>query len=145
MVKEIISVDALQDFAREFLSQLNGHDNRATVVGLSGELGSGKTAFVQQVAKTLGITEQVISPTFIIMKVYPLPTTHYPLERLVHIDAYRLESGKELTTLGFEELANDPHNLIMIEWPERVREVLPDDMVALSFEHVDETTREIKM
>ena len=135
------SLGETEKFAQNFLNNLKPHDSRATVVGLHGDLGSGKTAFVKLVAKNLGLTENITSPTFVIIKNYPLPTTHYKL--LVHIDAYRLEKGEELSGLGWQDLLNDPNNLIFLEWPEKVAEVLPEDYLRIDFKFIDENTREI--
>ena len=114
----------------------------ATVVGLSGELGSGKTAFVKALALALGITEEVVSPTFVIERIYKL-SPGGTFRHLVHIDAYRLESEEELLSLGWEELAADHDNLILIEWPERVKKIIPTDAMNISFKFIDEETREI--
>ncbi len=100
----------------------------ATIVGMSGHLGAGKTAFVKKVAGLLGVEEEVTSPTFVLMKVYGLDSNNRasiyndprPWKRLVHIDAYRLERPEELEALDFERLVSDPDNLIMVEWPENV-------------------------
>jgi tRNA threonylcarbamoyladenosine biosynthesis protein TsaE len=127
--------------AKDFVSTLNPQAT-ALVVGLYGDLGSGKTTFTQAVARTLGIAEVVTSPTFIIEKIYKLHDQHF--DHLIHIDAYRLESGKELENLGFDEIATDPKNLIMIEWPEKVAEILPPDIVKLKFTFINESTREIE-
>lgn len=102
-----------------------GHNNGATIIGLSGNLGAGKTAFTKCVAKELGIDEDVTSPTFVIMKIYSIGLSKsFPWKKLIHIDAYRLERGEELTVLGFEQLAKDADNLILIEWPENVKGAL---------------------
>jgi tRNA threonylcarbamoyladenosine biosynthesis protein TsaE len=77
------------------------HDE-ALIVGLYGNLGAGKTSFTQAVARALGVTDIVNSPTFVIEKIYDTKHTHFI--RLVHIDAYRLEDAKELQNLNFEEL-----------------------------------------
>jgi tRNA threonylcarbamoyl adenosine modification protein YjeE len=92
--------------------------NQAALVGLSGHLGAGKTAFVKSVAKHLSINEEITSPTFVIMKIYEI--SHPKWRRMIHIDAYRLEDESELEILKFNQLRNDPANLIMIEWPENV-------------------------
>jgi tRNA threonylcarbamoyl adenosine modification protein YjeE len=100
----------------------------ATVVGLSGHLGAGKTAFVKCVAKELGIKEDVTSPTFVIMKSYNIDPVSvskrfgrdFPWKKLVHIDAYRLEKGEELKAVDFENIVSDAGNLILVEWPEQV-------------------------
>jgi len=102
----------------------------ATVVALSGDLGAGKTAFVQEVAREFGVEEQVNSPTFVIEKVYECNEGAYI--RLVHIDAYRLKGKHELDVLGWKELAGDKSNLILIEWPENVGEAIPKDAIRVS-------------
>ena len=122
----------------------------AMVMGLSGDLGSGKTSFVQGVARALGLSEHVTSPTFILEKIYklsqPLPFTisHLPFTHLIHIDAYRLEGAQELSQIGFEELAKEKNNLILIEWPERISEGLPFGMPMIKFEFIDENIRKIE-
>src|SRR5574343_1044494 len=87
----------------------------ATVVTLSGDLGAGKTTLTQAIGEELGIKENLISPTFVIMKKYELPETKYKWKNLIHIDAYRLNSGKELLHLGWQEIFEDKDNLIIVE------------------------------
>lgn len=133
-----------EKIAADFLWSLQkngGEKNCATIVGLRGDLGSGKTAFVQCIAKILGITEHITSPTFVIIKNYTLYAKRYAL--LTHIDAYRLENGEELKKLGFDELAKDRGNLIFIEWPENVKSIIPPDTIFIDFKFVNETAREI--
>lgn len=135
------------EWARDFLAEKADPD-QAVVVGLSGHLGSGKTFFTKAVAEAMGVDEDVTSPTFVIMKIYQVDPArlHLPgstLHRLIHIDAYRLEKGQELEALGFEGLVADPGNLILIEWPENVKEVLPEGTKFVRFEAVGESEREI--
>lgn len=137
----IKNLEELEGFAKSFLLKLKPHESKAIVVALSGDLGSGKTAFVKAVAKTLGVTETVSSPTFVIMKYYQLKTIDYRL--LIHIDAYRLKNGAELLRLRFDELLDDPQNIIFIEWPEHVADALPKDVNKIFFQFIDETTRKI--
>jgi tRNA threonylcarbamoyladenosine biosynthesis protein TsaE len=113
----------------------------ATVVALSGELGVGKTTLTQAIARELGVGENIISPTFVIMKSYKIQNG--PFKTLVHIDAYRLDSVKELERLGWAELIADPKNLILIEWPERVLEATPVYAHTIQLVHRDENLREI--
>lgn len=143
--RTLTSLEETAAFAAELLAELSPReDGRATVLALSGDLGAGKTAFVKALAKRLGITEHITSPTFVIMKAYNLqPTAHSGFEKLIHIDAYRMNGGHELSVLGWEELLNDPKNLIALEWPELVHEVVPETAIQLTFAHVDETTRKI--
>jgi len=134
------SLDDTARIAAEWIASLSKKENEALVVGLSGNLGSGKTAFTKAVAAALGIEEMVTSPTFVIEKIYESKVT--PWTRLVHIDAYRLESARELEVLNFEELVEDPNNLILIEWPENVKEILPEGVLTIKCEFVSETERE---
>jgi tRNA threonylcarbamoyladenosine biosynthesis protein TsaE len=90
----------------------------ATIVTLSGDLGAGKTTFVQGIATALGVEERVTSPTFVIVKIYDLHDQAF--RKLIHMDAYRLKGPQHLKVLGWEEMANDPQNLIFIEWPEKI-------------------------
>lgn len=128
--------------AQDFVRNLKP-GSQATLVKLSGDLGSGKTTFTQAVAKTLGVIETVTSPTFIIEKIYKLDHQHF--SHLIHIDAYRLEKGDELAKLGFAEIAKDAKNLIFIEWPEKVADILPQQSQKISFTFIDEQTREISV
>lgn len=118
MAGEIRTLEELDAEAARFVVGLALRPDGATLVTLSGELGAGKTAFTKAIAKALGVTETVTSPTFVLEKIYGL--TKSVFRRLIHIDAYRLESGAELAPLGFDELMQDPNNLILLEWPEKV-------------------------
>jgi tRNA threonylcarbamoyladenosine biosynthesis protein TsaE len=127
--------------AKVLLSQLEPGENQATVLGLVGDLGSGKTTFTQALARELGVEENVTSPTFVIEKFYPLK--HKKWQRLVHIDTYRLNKPEELAHLRFQELLDDSQTLIVIEWAERVEVLLPADYHRINFKFIDEETREI--
>lgn len=134
-INEIISnsVEETDVIARKWLEEISkkySSNKKATIIGLSGNLGAGKTAFVKAVARALNIEETVTSPTFVIMKIYEVghPVAENELEtvdrkkwkRLVHIDLYRLEKKEELKALNLEAVVNDSSNLVMIEWPENV-------------------------
>ena len=115
MKKEVKNLEELRAVAEGFLSAIakNPLKETATVVGLSGDLGAGKTAFVKCVASILGITEVVTSPTFILEKVYIIPRGSILGERftkLIHIDAYRLEGGKEMRALDWDALLLDENS-----------------------------------
>ncbi len=135
------SLSDTQKIAEDFLNKLEAGD-KAVVVGLSGDLGSGKTTFSQFTAQILGVKEIVTSPTFVIEKVYHTKNTAFP--QFIHIDAYRLDEAKELEVLGFEDLLKQKGTLIFIEWPERVEQILPFDTIYIKFKFIDETTREIE-
>jgi tRNA threonylcarbamoyladenosine biosynthesis protein TsaE len=124
------------EWLRYILAKNATNKKSATTIGLSGHLGAGKTAFTKCVAKELGIAEDVTSPTFVIMKIYDIDLKKvaddlienskksFPWKKLVHIDAYRLEQGRELEAINFAQYAADPDNLILIEWPENVKGVV---------------------
>jgi tRNA threonylcarbamoyladenosine biosynthesis protein TsaE len=137
---EILGIEAMNTHARKFVATLKPRsDSQATVVALSGDLGAGKTTFAQGVARALGVEEQVTSPTFVIEKIYQLnqPFDHAQgkqFARLIHIDAYRLNDAHELEVLGWKEIVADPSNLIVIEWPERVTDLIPSDAIHISLE-----------
>jgi len=136
------SLQETQDIAKKFIDSLKS-GTEAMIVGLSGDLGSGKTTFTQAVARLMGIKDAVTSPTFVIEKIYKISHSHF--DHLIHIDAYRLESGKELVTLGWKEIAENPKNLILVEWPEKVVDILPENIKKIEFKFIDENTREISV
>lgn len=120
---------------------------KAKIVAFSGELGAGKTTLTQEIAKHLGIKEKIVSPTFVIMKIYKINqnSDYYShFKKLIHIDAYRLDSHEELLKIGWNELILDEDNLIIIEWPERVSECIPSLSFPVSLFHIDDNNREIK-
>jgi tRNA threonylcarbamoyladenosine biosynthesis protein TsaE len=121
--KTIPTIEALAQEAQHLIGTLTPKPERATLITLSGELGAGKTAFTKAIAAALGIEETVTSPTFVLEKIYDLPTSAF--KKLIHIDAYRLTSGSELDALGFNEVLKDSHSLVILEWPERVADALP--------------------
>src|SRR3989338_11130173 len=111
---------------------------QATIVALQGELGAGKTTFSQEVGKILGVEENMHSPTFVIMKVYKIDFKGF--KKLIHIDAYRLDKEEELLHLGWAEIIKEPENLVLIEWPENVPGIIPEDAKRIYFKFVDEST-----
>src|SRR3989344_518358 len=131
--------------AREFAASLASPSEKggATVVALYGDLGSGKTTFVQGVARALGIEATIISPTFVIERNYGL--SHKNFDRLAHIDCYRIETADEMRRLGWDEKLKNPRNLIFAEWAERIEEILPAETLRIYFEHEGETERNIRM
>lgn len=132
-----------REAAHEFMKQLPApKQDGALVVALYGDLGAGKTTFVQHVAELFGITERVISPTFILERIYTIPEPQ-PFNRFVHIDAYRLEGGCELEQLGWSELIAHSGNIVFVEWADRVEDALPDDAIKIYFEFEGEEGRKI--
>lgn len=131
MKKVIRILSELDTEASRLVNSLAPSLQGATLITLSGELGAGKTAFTKAVARALGVEEVVRSPTFVLEKIYLLPDIQ-PFRRLIHIDAYRLENGNGLVTLGFDEIMKDTNNLILLEWPEKVAGAIPNPSESIS-------------
>jgi len=92
-----------------------------SVVFLKGDLGSGKTTFVLGFLRYFGIKPVAASPTFVILKSYKVKSRKHKVDKIHHLDAYRLKSKKDLNVLGFDEILKNPRNIILIEWPERIK------------------------
>lgn len=114
----------------------------AVVLGLRGDLGSGKTTFTQALAKAAGVETDLTSPTFVLAKRYPLVGKKF--ENLIHLDCYRLESPEEILSIGWEEWLVG-NNLLVVEWPEKIEKYLPTDILRMDFEFIDENTRKINL
>lgn len=104
---------------------------KAVVLGLTGDLGAGKTTFTQLLARQLGVSDTVTSPTFVVMKRYQTQNENF--KSLVHVDAYRLESVDEMKVLGFADVLAEKGTIICIEWAERIAELLPATTIRLHF------------
>lgn len=143
------------DFAKSITVKEKFSNDKAVVVCLYGELGTGKTTFTKYLAKALGVEEVIQSPTFVIEKIYPVKLREADSDKvaisqgkfshLIHIDAYRLESGEEIQKLGWDEIISNPKNLIIVEWPENIKEVLPKERINIYFEHISEEERKISI
>lgn len=110
-----------------------GRPRKPMVIALTGELGAGKTTFVQGFARALGVKENVLSPTFVLMKIYPLMRKRF--RRLAHIDCYRLASPNDLLCLGFKQILKDKDAIVLIEWAERVKKLIPRGAIWIRFRH----------
>jgi len=135
------SLEALEAVAVSFALSLLPKESGATLVTLSGDLGAGKTTFTQAVARALGVMDRVTSPTFVLQKSYNLENAVF--KKLVHIDAYRLESGKDLVPLTFADTLADASTLVMLEWPEMVVNGLPPVDVAVTLVAEADSSRSI--
>ncbi|HLD50065.1 MAG TPA: tRNA (adenosine(37)-N6)-threonylcarbamoyltransferase complex ATPase subunit type 1 TsaE [bacterium] len=136
-MKEFISRSEKETiaFAKKFAKKLKP----GAVVTLEGDLGSGKTTFIKGIALGLGLKDQdeVKSPTFAIMHVYPTKP------KLYHFDLYRFESPKDAEAIGFEEFTNDPEAVSCVEWPERAAGFIPGSAIRLRFEVTGENARKV--
>ena len=114
------------------------------VIALEGELGAGKTVFVQGFAKAMGIKSKIKSPTFNLMKHYKITKSNH-FKMLYHIDCYRLKDYKDLLLLGIKNILNSQDNIILIEWAERVKPILPKKHVKIHIDHVNSEARKIEI
>ena len=131
-----------EDLAQKIIE--TGPQKQAVVLCLSGNLGGGKTTFLQGFANGLGIKEKILSPTFVIMKNFSAqggPASGW--KNFYHIDCYRLNSEDDILELDFKNIIKNPENIVAIEWPEKIEKVLPKKTIKIDFKFIDEKTREI--
>lgn len=178
---EIIIKSAIETkkFAREMAAKIDRlaaswTRQGAIIIGLQGELGSGKTMFVQGFLGYFGI-RRATSPTFVIIKKYsyknpkanppaggqnpnkvqnPPPflaekagqaKSKFQTPYLYHIDCYRIKNSRDLSELGLEEIIGNPRNIVLIEWAERIYDILPRDAIWIEFRHKSENERVLKI
>jgi len=111
---------------KKFSASLTGGET----IALIGELGAGKTTFAQGLAQGLGIEGRIVSPTFILMRTYG---------NLYHIDLYRLEKDidEEVKNLGLTDIWGKKENIVVVEWAEKITEMLPENTIWINFEILD--------
>lgn len=136
--------------------ELHGGSASRRIIALSGELGSGKTTFTQGLLKSLGVKGPYTSPTFIVLKHYKrhvtidqkqltkmdLSNVKSQMSNVYHIDAYRV-SAKDILNLGWEEIIADKNNIMIIEWADRIKKIIPKKAVWIKFEWIDKNKRKI--
>ena len=113
----------------------------AFVIGLEGDLGGGKTTFLQGFAKGLGIKEKILSPTFVILKKFEIGKVKS--QYFYHVDCYRIKKPREILDLGFKEIIFNPKNIVAVEWSNRVRKILPKKIIILKFYFLGRNKRKI--
>jgi len=117
----------------------------AFVLGLVGELGGGKTTFLQGFARGLGIKEKILSPSFVIMKRFDISHKNPAFKAFYHIDCYRIEKVKEVLGLDFKEIISNPQNIVAIEWADRIWKILAKNTLILEFEFENRNKRRVKI
>src|ERR1035437_3238762 len=144
MNEEIVITNSKEEtavIAEHFAKTLN----RGVFLAFYGDLGAGKTTFIQGLAKGLGIEKRIISPTFIIARTYDLrfksketqPKTFY------HIDLYRTQSKHDLLGVGLDQIIQDENNIVALEWAQKLGEMLPKKRIDVHMEYLGEDQREI--
>ena len=130
------NLNGTRELAKSFAKKIKRikKNKNAIIIGLQGELGAGKTTFIQSFAKGLGIKNKITSPSFILMKKY---------KNLYHIDCYRIKSYKDILGLDFQEIISNPKNIVIIEWAEKIRKILPKDTIWVRFKIISKNERKI--
>lgn len=137
-VGEMLAREMKSSFAKGF-----GGTQTGQVICLQGDLGGGKTTFTKGFAKGLGIKQNITSPTFVLMKEYLVNTEN--IYKLYHLDCYRLKDSKDVAELGLPDIIKDLNNIVLIEWAERISDILPKNCLHIKFDFIDENTREIRI
>ena len=142
MAQTEIIVQSAKEMAKagEILAQetLKKRVRAPLIIGLKGELGAGKTTFTQGFAGGLGIKDKITSPTFVIFKKYSFDSGAF-----YHVDCYRLKDAADLAELDFGEILRAKENIVLIEWAEKIKEILPKNTLWISFEYLDRSRRKI--
>jgi len=131
----IFSLQDLDHAAERFLKLAGGHK----VIGFSGELGAGKTTFIQAICRKLGIEVDVNSPTFSLVNEYFSPSG----DSVFHFDLYRIETLDELFDMGYEEYFYSG-SMCLIEWPEKASELIPEDALRVKIKILEDESRIIQ-
>lgn len=138
----ILTEDNLPNFAKLVAEKvLDLEKDTAGVILLEGDLGAGKTAFTKELAKHLGVTNKVQSPTFILKREYEV--THHKIKRIVHVDAYRFTHPREARVLKLENDLKDSSSLVVVEWPSKMNTLKSD--IKIIFKVIDDNTREVSI
>lgn len=129
------------------------HVKNGGIILLYGDLGSGKTTFTQGLAKGLGLTNRIISPTFVIIRTYEIQGKNQNSKFeskginskvFYHIDLYRIETEHDLEGLGIKEILKDPNNIVVIEWPEKLYRNIPNKRFEIKFSVLDNNLHKIE-
>ncbi len=152
-------------FARAILKEITT-GKKAMVIMLSGQLGAGKTTFAQGFAAGLGVKEKTKSPTFVLMRQHAIKGKHFTqhlfshreksgstldnkkgagFTHFYHLDCYRLESYKEADSIGLKEVLADPRNIVLVEWPEKIKKALPRKAIMIRFLSINENSRKLSL
>ncbi|MBI5306133.1 tRNA (adenosine(37)-N6)-threonylcarbamoyltransferase complex ATPase subunit type 1 TsaE [Candidatus Wolfebacteria bacterium] len=126
--------------AKEILSA-RLKNSRAVVIALSGNLGSGKTTFVQGFLRVAGVKSKITSPTFIIVKRFKIKDLRF--KNIYHIDCYRVRKSNELLSIGIKDILSNPQNIVLIEWPEKIKKYLPKNVIWIKFKYGEKENERI--
>ena len=127
--------------SKELAKQLSKELKSPRLIALYGNLGSGKTTFIQGLAEGLGIKKRVLSPTFVFIREYDLSSKR----KFYHVDLYRLDSERNAETIGLSDIFADKSAITAIEWPEKIEKLLTTNTIKINFSTVGENKRKIEI
>lgn len=136
MIFETYSPEETQKIAENLSQKFR---DKGGVIALNGKLGAGKTTFTQGFCNGLGITEKVISPTFVLVRQHPLPN----YRKLYHVDLYRLEGKINTRELGLEDIFSEEENICLIEWADKIESDLPKNYININIKIISDSQREV--
>ncbi|MEI8086208.1 MAG: tRNA (adenosine(37)-N6)-threonylcarbamoyltransferase complex ATPase subunit type 1 TsaE [Paludibacter sp.] len=136
MMLKIKSLDTIQETAKEFINQIGNN----TIFAFNGSMGAGKTTFIKAICEVMGVKETINSPTFSIVNEYEAADGRI----IYHFDCYRINKIQEALDLGAEEYLYSG-NLCFIEWAENIAPLLPDSIVNVDIEEIENGERNVKM
>ena len=119
--------------------------DRALVLALEGDLGGGKTTFLQGFAKGLEIKQKILSPTFVLMRKFQIPNYKQRFKNFYHFDCYRVQKPKEILDLDFRQIISDKKNIVAVEWADKIKKILPRNIIEIKFEFKSKNTRRISI
>ena len=133
------SIDETVRLGREFAATLKGGE----AVCLYGDLGAGKTVFVKGVIDYFIPGKRVLSPTFIIVRHYP--TNNKTIKEIIHVDLYRLDTQKDIVSIGLRQFLHKPDSVVLIEWAQKLGVYLPQKRIDVKISHLGETVRSFEL
>lgn len=131
----IESLDNIREAARKFVDQMDGRK----VFAFYGKMGAGKTTFIKAICEVLGVEDVITSPTFSLVNDY----TDGEGQSIYHFDFYRIKKLEEVYDMGYEDYFYSG-NLCLIEWPELIEELLPDDAVRVTITQLADGSRRVE-
>ena len=131
----IKSLDTIQEAAKEFINRMG----EGKVFAFYGKMGAGKTTFIKALCETLGVKEVITSPTFSLINEY----TDGKGNSIYHFDFYRIKKLEEVYDMGYEDYFYSG-NLCLLEWPELIEEILPENVIKVTIEEQADGTRKLK-
>ncbi len=139
MVTTTHNAEETIELAQQIAKKLVGGE----IIALHGDLGAGKTTFTKGLAEELRVEDIITSPTFVVLKNYPAKIKDKEIV-FVHIDAYRSETIDDIKSVGIEDFMNRDDVVMIVEWPEKIAEILTGQIININFKIIDEKTRKIE-